>query len=311
MNWYDKPEWLGFTAAVLKNPDDTTARVVAADWLDDQDEPTASARARLIREQCSCGRECLPLRPGEYAREGLTEPAYQKTAALVVDRGWPLWAVFLPQCFNEHNVSPVFKLAPLTTCTTVGMNAEQSHRQDGFRTVDIYLFHEGPEDCGGFVSSQRELSQHFTPGRFQRLASAGVNLHAEIYREYGYVPAPIFQRLPTEGGAGGTRALRRRDQYPTAYAASFAVMRAAWQRGREWARLPSRVNRHIPKPEAFAVWTVALTTIGNRGRAELDAPPPAPTLAVDPFVFLRDGHRLAREAEKRGRPLSEALTEDW
>jgi len=191
------------------------------------------------------------------------------------------------------------------------MCAQQSHGNaqgpNYGRSREVYLFHEGPEDVGGFVHDYGDLSEHFTPGQFSRLARNSANLHAEIYRQPGYIPAPIYQRLPVEGGAGGTRSLRRRDRFNSGFEAAEAAMKAAWKIGREWARLPNRVNRHIPKPEAFAVWSMVLTCVAWRGREEIGTPPPAPSLDDDPYTFLRDGFRLAAKQAEKGRPLSEVL----
>jgi uncharacterized protein (TIGR02996 family) len=46
----------GFVHSILATPDDDTPRLIFADWLEEQDDPTLAARGELIRLQCELAR---------------------------------------------------------------------------------------------------------------------------------------------------------------------------------------------------------------------------------------------------------------
>src|SRR3954453_10844608 len=46
----------GFLHSIGEHPDEEGHRLVLADWLVDQGEPVAAARAELVRLQCQLGR---------------------------------------------------------------------------------------------------------------------------------------------------------------------------------------------------------------------------------------------------------------
>ena len=50
------PDWEAFLAAVVADPDDDTVRLVAADWLDDHDDPDRAAFIRIQVELAAHGR---------------------------------------------------------------------------------------------------------------------------------------------------------------------------------------------------------------------------------------------------------------
>src|SRR5438270_12033622 len=46
----------GFLDAIRADPDDEAARLIFADWLEEQGDPDLSARAELLRVQCELAR---------------------------------------------------------------------------------------------------------------------------------------------------------------------------------------------------------------------------------------------------------------
>ncbi len=77
MKHYADPEWSALLKAVVDSPADDLPRLVAADWLDERDDPE---RAEFIRLQCAVAREETP------------ELAW-KIRALWNSLGGQLWAV--------------------------------------------------------------------------------------------------------------------------------------------------------------------------------------------------------------------------
>lgn len=268
MNWYEAPEWLAFTAAIIKDPDDNTPRLAAADWLDEwanerkPGDASAARRAWLIRSQLVTGAVGpLELRPDRYAAEGFTEPCLNRTAGLLIERGWPEWAVFFPHRFTAAVVGPVFRAAPLSTCSVLGACAYIAATiTDGRRTVR-YAVDGGPEnDTDGIVDTMSDLYGD-QPHIGRALSRAGRNPHVELYREPGLTPAPIYANLPMEGGAGGTRRPTRKSVYRTFDEVAAAVLKAGWYVGRSWAGQPRRINgRTVPKPHPLAVAVFSRTT---------------------------------------------------
>jgi uncharacterized protein (TIGR02996 family) len=72
-------EEFGFIQAVVKDPDNDTPRLLYADWLDEQGDPAASARAEFIRIQCQLARDHTrhPLLDQHRQRERELLRAYQ------------------------------------------------------------------------------------------------------------------------------------------------------------------------------------------------------------------------------------------
>jgi uncharacterized protein (TIGR02996 family) len=275
MNWWECAEWRAFTVAVLAAPDDTTARLVAADWLDERGDATAAARAALIRRQAAAPDEPLLLTPGSgYAAAGFPEPAYARAAGLAVFVGWPRWAAFLPHRFNDDTVGPVFRLAPVTTCSTVGVCAYVA--ESGVQRPWRFTVNEGPENM---LSGQ--CPDAFGPV-MRRMARAGLNPHQEFYREAGLIPAPAFRHLPAAGGSRG-RTTDRRTHWASADRCASEVLKAHWRAGREWAgQSPARAPD--PNPVAVGMFVRRTHWRDQRGEdGELVVPPPAPSAADDPF----------------------------
>ena len=284
MNWYEHPDWRAFSDRVVIAPDDDTVRLVSADWLDETGVPMAALRAAMIRAQCA-GEPGFGLRPGGYAARGFAEPAYRPTAGLWIARGFPTWAVFFPHRFTPRTVAPVFRAAPLTTCSTLGMCAQlvpetRIDRFGGRRPTEAFLFHMGPEDQDtGELENMAAIGAHT-----RRQAQSGRNPHADMYREPGYLPAPVYQSLPREGGAGGAVDRdERRDRYRRSGDAAVAALKAAWNVGRQFAGLKLRVGRTVPKPlpaavEAF-MWR---TQYVNNARTHIDEVNPTRPSGIDP-----------------------------
>lgn len=304
MNWWERSEWHAFTAAIIANPDDDTARLVAADWLDEQDYATASARAQLIRAQIAGTHLPFNLRPDTYAGRGFPESPYSRTVGLRISRGWPLWAVFLPHRFTAKIVGPVFKLAPLTTCSTLGMCAAQSYSANIGGQIpshfDTYTLNPGPESVVTGEYSHGETLAYYRAREIRRLARSGANPHAEIYRRAGYIPAPIYEHLPTAGGPAAavqrSRIETRKDEYRSAIKTAYAVLEAAWKCGREWAGQPRRIKNKKVTVCAEAAWLFKSITHDRYTRETADANqyddgeprnlPPAPNEQLDPWEPL-------------------------
>ncbi len=54
--WFDDPQYRAFEADIIAHPDDDTPRLVLADWLEDQNDPSTSARAEFLRVQLELAR---------------------------------------------------------------------------------------------------------------------------------------------------------------------------------------------------------------------------------------------------------------
>lgn len=320
--WWDHPDWLAFSLAVTAQPDDNTPRLIAADWLDEQGDGYAAARAEVIRRQITGGRPLpLYLHPNEFNRYGLCEPAYRGAQGLRLVRGWPDWAVILPQKFNSENVAPIFKIAPLSTLTTVGMSAYLTHEHQGTaETRTLFRFDYGPEDMHTGEAPDQAFGTDF-----RRLARAGLNPHGEIYRQAGMVPAPIFASLPDRGGAGGTRSHMntRRREFLSCEQASATIMRAAWLCAWRWAGKPRREVdgkslRTAPRPAHEAHEVIRIETdLHHRDERASDASNTPRTYPINapssgsgawdqmPRVDAATMALLAKEAEDNRRAIKD------
>ncbi len=273
-HWWEELDWRKLVEAVVRQPMEDTPRLVAADWLDEwaqaHYDDTAAKRAAKIRSQINGGPGTqLPtyLSPNEYDTAGFPEHAYRGTQGLRIQRGWPSWAVFLPHEFTRNKVVPVFSIAPLTTISTVGMCAYQTHsRTNPFSpgsttstsTQTLFTFEPGPEDTqtGEIHDAARIMFHEGLAGQnFRRMARRGLNPHAESYRQAGLLPAPIFYHLPARGGAGGSvgHMEGRRREYTACEIAAASALKAAWLCAYRWSGSPKvhtnkGILRKTPQP---------------------------------------------------------------
>lgn len=267
MNWSETPEWAAFCRRVVQFPHDHTARLVAADWLNDRDDATATARAELIRQQIDKPAS-LRLNRDEFASRGFPESALSGARGLLIEGGWPVWAVFEPHRFYKALVAPVFRFAPLTTCTTIGAAAQMVTRADDTIRFD---FEEGPEDrADGAISDAAFGVLHSDGWSARQIAERGLNPHVVKYRSFGRLPGPVFRSLPFSATTGTWH----RSEYRRVADANLQAHRAFWLCGRKWAELP-RVYRGQKKPPAphdiarrlFDVLSVATYQAVREGRA--------------------------------------------
>lgn len=292
MNWWEMPEWVGFTRSIIANPDDNTARLVAADWLDERDDLNAKVRAQTIREQVNGIRPFFPLRPGMYTLAGFPETGLHAAAGLVIDRGFPVWAVFLPHQFRADTVGPAFMAAPLTTVSALGMCALHSHGSGG----DVYSFFEGPEHRHTGEFAGWDGYTVITRAEAIEMARDGRNPHAEVYREAGYIPAGVYVNLPfPKGNRAARQEQEPQSDYPHIYEAAQVVLKAAWRCGRSWALQSDRIGKREAQPEQYAVWTVIYDTLARQPGT--DSPlPPVPSCDVNPFTNLAEAQRAGLSA---------------
>lgn len=279
-DWWNEANFAHFTGHVLKHPGDDTNRLVLADWLDEQDTPTARARAKIIRAQIADHYAVAFLRPADYARHGFPEEAYQATAGMMVRDGWPAWVVFLPTMFAYRTVRPVMQLTPATTVSVVRMCAEVSAERGFPFRVQV-----GPEDASGEVHPD-ELG-HAGRRDLIRAARRGINYHRELYAEPGVLPAPIHHNLPPRPGAGGSAQWPddRHDRFRNLDDAAARCLKAAWRVARLWAHQSYGAP---PAPEPAAVFDFRQETLRRRLALQHGHAITAPSEADDPFATWRE-----------------------
>jgi len=126
-------EEFGFIRAVVEDPDNDTPRLLYADWLDEQGDPAASARAEFIRIQCQLARDHTRHRLLEKHRQREREllRAYQARWVAEVahtnlvstcrfHRGF-LTGIGLP-AHQFFTLAPrLFRLAPIQQLTVYGL----------------------------------------------------------------------------------------------------------------------------------------------------------------------------------------------
>lgn len=107
--WWESDQWAGFCAAVADNPADDTVRLVACDWLEgDVDDPTADARAAVIRKACERDeRGNYVERHVQYGANykptypAFPEPVFRDLARFETIGGFPVGVTFYAHKFDK------------------------------------------------------------------------------------------------------------------------------------------------------------------------------------------------------------------
>lgn len=139
----ERPRWAAVASAddqnrllraIIENPDDDTARLVYADWLEEHDDPT---RAEFVRLQCGLaermGREVIPTGDAEQQRafqlsaqlgeRWLAElPAVRGVRWNGFWRGFPTLSVVSPTTLVRA-APKIWSAAPIEAVTITGLNA--------------------------------------------------------------------------------------------------------------------------------------------------------------------------------------------
>jgi uncharacterized protein (TIGR02996 family) len=273
--WWDEAEWLAFCRGVEAEPADDTVRLVAADWLDERNDPLAACRAALIREQIARTAEgakpywMWTRGPFHWRQTVKSEVLLEQMMLLLptghpmlacsmleMERGFVRTAAWHPWTFSTENAAPVMKAEPVLRAEITVIRPFIDETDGGASWGE-----SGPEDdagwlpedgririLSGFLPDDPDPDLNTAGGRMTRameIVRRGESLHRTIYvQNPGLLPGPVWDHLPRERGdtVNGWR------HFAPAVQAAY---KATWRCARAWAGMPYKTRK---LPLAVEAW---------------------------------------------------------
>lgn len=154
MNWWNRPEWAGFCAAVASSPADDTDRLVACDWLEERDDETAHARAAVIRAGCARNDRGLYVeRHVQYGTNyratypAFPEPVFRDLARFETVGGFPVGVTFYSWKFDK-GVALALRPFPVRRADLWPFEPDMANPDNPATAWDIG--YQGPEGESGY-----------------------------------------------------------------------------------------------------------------------------------------------------------------